>query len=362
MNSRDDLLKILDIARWAPSGDNTQPWRFAIDGDDHIVVHGFDTRDHVVYDFDGHPSQIAHGALLESIRIAATGLGFDATWSLRADCPDTAPIYDVRLVRRPHVTPDPLLPFIRDRVVQRRPMSFTPLTGEQKEALAAAAGPDYELRFLESFSDRLKVARLLWDNAYIRLTCPEAYAVHRSIIEWGARYSKDRLPERALGVDPLTGKLMKWVMQSWERVDFFNRYLFGTVAPRLQMDALPAVGCAAHVVIRALRQPVDVEGHVRAGIAMQRIWLTATAQGLYLQPELTPVIFRWYARAGKTISMLAGINSRLLSVARRFEKLIGAKETDPVVFFCRIGHSVKPDSRSTRMNVDELMHVRSSPN
>lgn len=37
MASRETLLKILDLARWAPSGDNTQPWRFEIVADDHIA-------------------------------------------------------------------------------------------------------------------------------------------------------------------------------------------------------------------------------------------------------------------------------------------------------------------------------------
>ena len=53
--------KILDLARWAPSGDNTQPWRFEISGDLQVVVHGFDTRDHCVYDLRGHASQLALG-------------------------------------------------------------------------------------------------------------------------------------------------------------------------------------------------------------------------------------------------------------------------------------------------------------
>lgn len=45
MAKRDVLLKILELARWAPSGDNTQPWRFEIVSDDHIAIHGSDTRD-----------------------------------------------------------------------------------------------------------------------------------------------------------------------------------------------------------------------------------------------------------------------------------------------------------------------------
>ena len=66
------VLAILDRARWAPSGDNVQNWGFEVIDESHVVVHGFDTRDHVVYDLDGTSSQIALGALLETIAIAAS--------------------------------------------------------------------------------------------------------------------------------------------------------------------------------------------------------------------------------------------------------------------------------------------------
>ena len=79
MLDRDIARQILELARWAPSGDNTQPWRFEILSDDHVVVHGFDTRDEVIYDFRGHPSHMSHGALLETARIAATLLAPAAT-------------------------------------------------------------------------------------------------------------------------------------------------------------------------------------------------------------------------------------------------------------------------------------------
>src|SRR5688500_8388197 len=89
--------QILDLARWAPSGDNAQPWRFEITAEDRIAIHGHDTRDWCLYDFDGHASHMAHGALLETLRIAATTFGLDARWERRLGTPDTAPVYDVRL-------------------------------------------------------------------------------------------------------------------------------------------------------------------------------------------------------------------------------------------------------------------------
>lgn len=359
MSDRRVSEQILDLARWAPSGDNTQPWRFEIVADDHIAIYGHDTRDHVLYDFDGHPSHMAHGALLETLRIAATGFGLDAVWALRAGTPDTAPVYDVKLEPKPGRGADPLIPFIQTRTVQRRPMRMTPLTDAQREALRAAPGPDYEVRLYESFPERRGIAGLLWDNAYIRLTCPEAYPVHRDIIEWNARFSKDRIPDQAVGVDPLTAKLMRWVMQSWERVDFFNRYLLGTVPPRIQLDFLPAILCAAHVLLRPKTPPATLEDYVRAGVAMQRLWLTASSVGLHLQPEMTPVIFRWYARAGRTFSASPEIVRNAGALATLFERLAGAGPGDGFVFFCRVGRSKPPSSRSVRRELDELLKTKS---
>lgn len=353
MADRDTLTKILDLARWAPSGDNTQPWRFEIVADEHIAVHGNDTRDWCLYDFDGHASHMAHGALLETLRIAATGAGLRAQWSRRAGTPDTAPVFDVKLTDDPALAADPLIPFIETRCVQRRPMRTTPLSAAQRRALQEAPGPGYTVRLFESAAERRQIARLLWDNARIRLTCPEAFPVHKEIIEWGARFSADRIPEQAVGVDPLTARLMRWVMQSWERVDFFNRYLFGTVAPRVQLDYLPAIRCAAHVLICRDVAPRTLEDYVDAGAAMQRLWLTAESVDLRLQPEMTPLIFRWYAANRRSVSRSPEVDAGVAQVGAQVDALLGAEGRG--VFFCRVGSGAVPRSRSLRRPLEELM-------
>lgn len=354
MADRDVLLKILSLARWAPSGDNTQPWRFEIMSGDHIAVHGHDTRDWCLYDFDGHASHMAHGALLETLRIAASGYGLNASWVIREGSPDSAPVYDVHLAAAPGQAPDPLMPFIETRCVQRRPMKTIPLTSAQRAALVAAPGAGYTVHVFETFAERRRIARLLWDSAYIRLTCPEAYEVHKEIIEWGARFSEDRIPEEAVGVDPVTARLMRWVLGSWKRVEFFNRYLFGTIAPRIQLDYLPALRCAAHVLIRPVQPLESVADFVAQGAAMQRLWLTATAQGLLLQPEMTPLIFRWYARRQRAFSASAKLVEASSEMTSMFETIAGASAADDFGFFCRVGHSGMPQSRSLRLGLEKL--------
>jgi len=355
MVGRETLVRILELGRWAPSGDNTQPWRFEIAADDLILVHGFDTREHVVYDLDGHASQIAHGALLETLRIAASDQGCTADWRMRPGCSEEQPVYEVQVLREQGILADPLLPWIERRVVQRRPMRPAPLDGEQRRALVAAVGEAYEVRFFESLPDRARIARLLWKNAYIRLTCPEAFEVHRAVIEWGARYSKDRIPDQAVGVDPATARLMRWVMHSWRRVDFFNRFLMGTIAPRVQLDLVPALACSAHICVIAKQPPAGVVDYVRAGVAMQRLWLTAQALGLHMQPEMTPVIFNWYAAAGRSLSNRPGIDDRVRILSGRLADLLGRERAGGLVLMCRVGVSSSPRSRSTRRELADLM-------
>lgn len=350
--------QILDLARWAPSGDNTQPWRFEIIDDRHLVVHAFDTRDHCVYDLDGHPSQIALGALLETIAIAASAHGLRAEFRRRPDSSDTHPDYSVELIFDSHLPPDPLLAYIKQRSVQRRRMHTTPLTESQKQALQSAVGNMYTIRWFEGGAQRWRLAKLMFDNAKLRLTLPEAYLVHRDIIEWKTRFSEGKVPDQALGLDDMTLKLMRWVMTSWQRVDFFNTYLAGHLVPRIEMDLLPGLFCAAHFAILAHKAPESIDDYVAAGRAVQRFWLTATYLGLQLQPEMTPLIFGRYVREHRGFSRLPGIMDTAANLRDRLSRLLPDGSVELAVFFGRIGSGAAASSRSLRRPVGQLMRVR----
>jgi hypothetical protein len=353
--SHDTLIRILDLARWAPSGGNTQPWRFEIANPSLIRVHGSDTRDHIFYDFDGHASHIAHGALLETLRIAASGFGLAASWQIVSHGDDRQPIYDVALVPDKSLAKDQLFACIKARTVQRRLMKTTSLTDTQRQALRAAGGEGFRVDLFEDLEERWQIAQMLYQSAKIRLTCPEAFSVHTEIVEWRTRYSKDRIPGQAVGVAAATARLTEWVMQSWDRVQFFNRYLLYTVWQRIQQDLLPAVFCAAHVLVRPRHDPICLADWVQLGGVMQRIWLTSTLHGLHLQPQMTPVIFRWYARLQRHFSTQPELLEMATAVSDFFEYIAFTTPEAPFGFFCRVGVSRSPQSRSTRLDLADLM-------
>ena len=349
------LERILDLARWAPSGDNTQPWRFEVLEDEHVLVHGFDTRDKVVYDLDGRASQLALGALLETLVIAAGTEGRQARVERRPQTPETHLLFDVYFQLVPGLAPDPLARYIEKRVVQRRAMSTRPLSGAQKRTLANSLPEGYTLNWYEGLAQRWRLARFMFDNAKVRLIVPEGYLVHSTIIEWNARYSEDRIPDQAVGVDPLTSRLMRWVMGSWARVEFFNTYLLGHLPPRIQLDLLPGLRCAAHFAL-SVAAPLDtVDAYIAAGRALQRFWLTATSLDLYVQPEMTPVIFTRYHRAGLCFTRQAQASGLVQGLNRRLHALLEGQAIEALFFMGRVGAGAPPLARSLRRPLEQLL-------
>lgn len=345
------LARILDYARWAPSGDNTQPWQFEVLGEAHLMIHTRDTRDWCVYDLAGRASQTSVGALLENIAIAAQSEGLMADFSLVN--PAAELLVDVRFsaLSQP-LEPSPLLPYIKTRSVQRRPLATRLLMPMHKQALEAAVGEAYRVIWFEGRQKKWQVARLLLRAAGIRLTIPEVYKVHKKIIHWGVQFSPDRIPDQALGADALTTKMMKWALHSWARIKTLNRYFGGTLMPKIQLDLVPALRCAAHFVIVA-NQPREATGDfLSGGRAMQRFWLTATKLGLQLQPEMTPLIFSTYAREGRCFTEDVDKLGDADTVRLELDALTSG-EVD-AVFMGRIGFGVSASSRSLRKSLEQL--------
>lgn len=354
MTTQSILDRILDLARWAPSGDNTQPWRFERLGAMSVRVHGFDTRSHCVYDLDGHPSQLSIGALLETISIAASAHRWAMTVRRDRDAAEDKPRFDIEFNEDLALPPSPLAATIDKRSVQRRAFKTRPLRAEEKAALSQSVGPDYKIVWLESAGDRLRTAKMLFHSAKLRLTIPEAYRVHRDVIEWHAQFSKDRIPDQALGANPMTVVLMRHVMKSWERVHFFNRFLAGTWAARIELDLVPGFACAAHFLLQPAQAPRSSDDYVAAGRALQRFWLTATLLNLQLQPEITPLVFARYAREGRTFSEQPWAADKADQVRLQLERLVGIDGAVRTVFMGRIGESKAAAARSIRHDLAEL--------
>ncbi|KZN43574.1 ThiF family adenylyltransferase [Pseudoalteromonas luteoviolacea] len=361
LNSEEDIeqssdltlaCKVIDLARWAPSGDNCQPWQFELLDESTFNVHARDTRASSVYDLDGHSSHIAHGILLETIEIAAS------KFSCRVEVIDIqgsefSRIYKVALKHDDAVKPDPLLPHIKTRTVQRKAMGTRPLSDAEKSSLIASLPAGFKVQWYQSRKEKARFAWLNAHNAKTRLTMKEAYLVHREIIDWGKQFSETKIPEQALGLDRPTARLTQWLFKSWRRVAFFNRYLFGTVAPRVQLDFIPGVRASCHFTIYSEGKVENTSDYVAAGRAIQRFWLKTDQLQLGLQPSMTPLIFARYLESD--ISFTENRNAAYHAFKSYYLLKKVVKNHERVVFMGRLGRTNRPSSRSIRKALSTLL-------
>ena len=350
------LETILNAARWAPSGDNAQPWSFEIAdrGTVRLTVH---VPPGNVYEYnDGEPTLISAGALLENIAIAAPAAGRDASWRyLGRDA--RAHQIELRFGDRPVTAPHPLLSQIERRSVDRRPYKMQSLSAGDRRSLSDSAGPDVAVEWHTSASQRLKIASLCQMATDIRLRIPETFSIHNRIVDWDRLESPDAIPSRALGLDAMTLKIMRWSLAKQSRTALVNR-LGSPFFAGLQMDLLPGLFSAAYCAFRVPARSQDAGEAaaqlLRVGQAVQRFWLTATSLNLAMQPCVAPLAFSHYG-ATQTPFTTSTRERKTAALLAQKTRSVFAQTQNPI-FLARIGYPHgRPISRSTRIPLDQLL-------
>ncbi|WP_417317484.1 ThiF family adenylyltransferase [Emcibacter sp.] len=352
--------RILDQARWAPSGDNTQPWRFEVVDENRLIVHIPAIESDNPYEYNnGQPTYLSVGMLLETIRIAADREKQAVSWTIEegGQWDGSALKIAVTLNSKENSTDD-LAPFVPLRSVDRRPYRNLRLTDHQKADLARELEGLFDIRWLESNGERRQFSKLNAIATDIRLRMEACYRVHTKIIDWSKGDSKTGIPATALGIDSMSLNMMKWAMGKWPRMDFMNKYMGGTVLARVQMDLIPGWFCSAHFI---LSWPDDkertIEDFLKAGEKLQRFWLRAAEMGLSLQPSLAPLCFANSLLHDKELSEaqkpFADKTSGLVAALKE----IAGEKAARVVFAGRLGYSgqSKPADRSVRRDLEDLM-------
>jgi molybdopterin/thiamine biosynthesis adenylyltransferase len=353
------LEQILETARWAPSGDNSQPWRFEPTGEHSVRVHLQDQSAHDVYDFDGRPTLLSGGMLLETMRLAASregrGLELECTRIEGDRCQ-----IDVSFPVQHDIGSDPLVDFVHARSVDRRPYQLAKLTEPQRCELEATLGDGLEIRWLTTFEERLRFARINATCSAVRLRLPEANAVHERVLNFRHCSSVEGIPIGALGLSAPMRRAVRLGIEHPEIASFVTR-MIGTGGPSLEFDILPGLFCSAHFFITSKKRMNRDHAStaielLRAGMRLQRFWLRATSLGLALQPSVAPLSFAFHTEHGHSFAHARGCDDGARQLLEELRALSGC-DSEHFVFAGRVGvPQVKaPSARSLRRPLSELL-------
>ena len=363
----DDIITILNSARWAPSGDNSQPWSFEILDSNNLRIHLLINTDNTYEYNKGQPSLLSCGALIENIRLTAAHHGRSCQINPiePSKVSDTAPQVriiniDISLPLDTDTTQDPLFYYIQARSVDRKPYQTKTLPSYVIEDLEDCIGKDIEVKWYKSFRDKLSITRLNMISTDIRLKIPETYEIHKNILDWDNKFSTYGIPSAAIGLSSLSLASMKWAMQKWSRINFMNRYLGGTIIPKLELDLIPGLRSERHFMLSFVKEKIqyDTLDFINAGCALQRFWLTATKHNIALHPGIAPLAFGYYASNKQQFTTNEASQSKANIIYNKFTKT-SDKPLDQVMFMGRIGYAKATkaaESRSVRKELIDLMH------
>ncbi|MEK7138509.1 MAG: nitroreductase family protein [Patescibacteria group bacterium] len=342
------IKQIIDAAIWAPSGDNSQPWRFQIIGDK-LQIFNIPNRDNPILNFQQSGSYIAHGALIENLDLLTKARGYDSTIILFPDKTNPDLIAEITLARNESdQASDNLEQYINKRHTNRKPYQTGPLDNIAVEALKRVMGQEYGQ--LVVVTEREKINQLAPLLSQVERIALENKDLHRSFfrsIFWDK--VKNQRGEPGLFIKtlelPPPARLLFKLLKFWSATCFANFFGFSRLASKGNAKLYAQSG--AYIAI--IPKQDDPVGFVNAGRLMQRTWLTATSLGLSVQP-VTGILFM--ARrflSGDTGNFTQKHIDLALSAYRKITLTIDVSNKNPIAMLLRVGYGKVATARSARM-------------
>lgn len=341
------LEPLLEAATRAPSGDNTQPWRFVVEGD-FVSIDLDPDRDPSPMNAGQRMSRVAVGAAIENLILAAERFGLEAALT---DDPDPYlarvrfrgggdetirldPEFLSRTTNRRPYDGRAVLPEVLDRLAAETPArdgveTHWVVGANRLKALAETVGRADGLMFGEPTMRRAFLGNVRFDR-------PADEAVDEGL-------SLDSLELSA--ADRVALRVMKRVPDALLKV--------GGMSAVFRGKARQLVRSASGLLV--ISAPDDATStDVAVGRAMQRAWLALTAEGLASQPMMSlPVLDNALTHGGEDLRSTLGV-SRVTTLLDEFRALVPEMNGRRPAWLMRFGYAPPPSGRTGRLAVESV--------
>ena len=342
---------ILDAARRAPSGGNVQPWRFEVDGD---TIHFFALPERTsAMDIRHRGSLLGVGAAVFNARVAAARLRRLGSLQLFPDPHNPWHVAEMTLGDRMDPEIEQLYESIFTRSANRKNGMPQPIADEIVNLFRRAAEKEgVELRLTTDRNDILANATMLAEADQWRFLIPHVHQDMMAEVKFPGKDSLDiGLDVRSLEMNeamlPLTA-----LLQRSDVMGYLSEWGGGrALGMRTQMAIASSSAMALFTIPRS-----EPTWYVRAGAAVQRVWLLAEQAGLQVQPASPLYLF---ANDDDDMVNLAGVRKveQLTTHSRNFRSLWQIGEYDAMAMVLRIFHGDAPTVRSIRVPLSEQVTV-----
>lgn len=343
---RDVIQKILDVAVYAPSGDNSQPWKFTVK-DNEIKIFNIPDRDNPYLNFRQSGSYVAHGALIENIVIAASQSGYAAEINLFPDSrePDLVAVANLA---QTNPKEELFYPYIKERCTNRKPYQDTKLSEGQKRSFMHAqeeVGKGGKVILVDDEDKKKALGEALSAMEQVALETDFLHKLFFDDIVWTEKEElkkKHGLYIKTMELPPPVQMLFK-IIKHWLVMKFLNKIGFAKMAAKGNAKVYAKAAALGSVVMDA----DSAEDFINAGRLIQRVWLKATKMKLGFQPVAGILFLARRVLAGEAKEL----SDEHVTLAKKsyetIKRAFGVYQGTVAMVF-RIGVADPPSARSSR--------------
>lgn len=344
---KETIRKILEASVNAPSGSNSQPWRFEISGNQ-INVIAEPKKDHPILNYQNRGTWLAHGALIENVKIAAAALGWRSEIEIFPD--RTRPNLTARIgLLEALSAEEELFQIMPRRVTNRGKYDLWPLTTEQKKYLEQSAdevGGEIKVVWTE---DRIQINRLgqaAAANEIITLENQKLHDLFFDEVVWTREEEKQKMKGLLVETMGLKSpeKLGLRLFKHWPIMKIFAK-----LGIARKIAAGNAKNYAATPIAGLMILKNDDRNFLAAGRVIERIWLKATRLGFGFH-LITGTMFYWQGTRLGDLKLLSVGHQRIIDDEYRAILDIAdiGDENWIVTAMFRVGRSDEPTAYSTK--------------
>jgi hypothetical protein len=340
---KDHISKIIYDGILAPSGENSQPWRFVVENNI-IFLFNILERDSTLYNTGQHGSYVSHGALLENMMISATGLGYESE-VIYFPNGGFNPIAKVTFSEK-DIQVDNLLPFLAKRHTNRNDYTKQQLTEETEHALVQEAGK-YNTNSLKIISNEEQKESIIESILAVEKLTYQNKMFHKFFFEhFFSNQSDENQPGglyiKTLGLSKteLIGVNLTrhWFIASFLRMTGIVDIVLNIRKKHYRNSAsFGAVICHGH-------EPIN---YIQTGRTMERVWLKATELGINIQP-CVGILYLWEGMMKMTNSFFTDKETSLVNEARNKILEVFEAQGETIPMFFRMGYAPLPKVRAFR--------------
>lgn len=353
----EQVKELAAAAGLAPSGGNSQPWKFLYHKGQLFLFH--DENQSISWmDFQNTASYISLGAAIENLKIKAASLGLETTINLFPAGSESKLIAAFAFSKAEEQTyRNELITGIDLRLTNRKKGDQQPIDAAVTAKISKNVSIDEPKAHLDLIEDREsinEIANIVASVERLRFLHPQGHHdLFTKEIKWP---SADGSPIIE-GIDIATLELSEsdrtgmMVASKPEVITLLNKWGGGSAFEKISKG-----GVASSSAIGLISMPeYNPESFVKGGEALQRAWITANLNGLSFQPiSGTLFVFDRFNQTNGA-GMTANMAKELESLQYDLRKIFPALGNSCGIFMFRLSYADKASSRSLKRPLEDIL-------